>query len=101
MLLTREGVPLIGGTGQATKVKIKPNQALQFTVEVRRPQDAQSRVTKATLPTAEFTGVWGLVSWMIKNPGRNFGVGGVGFGIESSPALPAVWPTRRNFGLND
>ncbi len=99
--VSQGGVPLIGGPRQATKVKIKPKQALQFTVEVRRPQDAQSRISKATLPTAEFTGVWGLVSWMIKNPGRNFGVGGVGFGIESSPALPAVWPTRRNFGLND
>lgn len=99
--VSQGGVPLIGGTGQATKVKIKPNQPLQFTVEVRRPQDAVSKVHKATLPTAEFTGVWGLVSWINRNPGRNFGVGGVGFGLESSPALPPVWPTRRTFGLND
>ncbi len=99
--VSQGGVPLIGGTGQATKVKIKPHQPLQFVVEVRRPGDAQSRVTRATLPTAEFTGVWGLVSWINRNPGRNFGVGGVGFGVESSPALPAVWPVRRSFGLND
>jgi hypothetical protein len=99
--VSQGGVPLIGGTGQATKVKIKPNQPLQFLVEVRRPGDAQSKTFRASLPTAEFTGVWGLVSWLIKNPGRNFGVGGVGFGVDSSPALPGVWPVRRSFGLND
>jgi hypothetical protein len=99
--VSQGGVPLIGGAGQAMKVKIKPNQPLLFTVEVRRPNEVQSRVSKATLPTAGHTGVWGLVSWIIANPGRNFGVGGVGFGVESSPALPAAWPTRRSFGLND
>ena len=99
--VSQGGVPLIGGTGQATKVKIKPNQPLAFTVETRALGAAQSRVSKATLPTAGQTGVWGLVSWMIANPNRNFGVGGVGFGIEAAPALPAIWPSRRSFGLND
>ena len=94
-------MPLIGGAGQAMKVKIKPNQPLKFMVEVRRPGDAQSRVTNAELPTKGYTGVWGLVGWIIDNPGRNFGVGGVGFGVESSPALPAVWPVRRTFGLSE
>ena len=97
--VSQSGLTLIGGS-QGDKKKIHPNKPLLFTVEVRKPGALQPVTDKRALPLNN-SGVWGLVSWLHANPNRNFSVLGVGFGIDSSPTLPAPWPVRSNFGLNE
>jgi hypothetical protein len=99
-VVSQGGLDLIGGAGQASKVKIHPNKPLIFTVEVRKPGALQSQSDKRQLPpnTAD---VWGLIRWLSTTSNRSFQVLGVGFGIDASPSLPAVWPVRRTFGLPD
>jgi hypothetical protein len=97
-VVSQAGLDLIGGPGNASKVKIHPNKPLVFTVEVRPAGAQQSKTDRRQLPqnTAD---IWGLIKWMASTSNRNFQVLGVGFGIDSSPSLPAVWPLRRTFGL--
>lgn len=99
-VVSQNGFGLLGGTGQSQKAKIHPGQQLSFVVEHRPVGALQPRRENSVIPRTA-TEAWGVVRWMSERENRNFTVGPVTFGLDSSPPLPAPksWPQRSTFGL--
>ncbi len=100
-IVSQGNLDIIGGPGQAARVKIHPNKPLTFKVVVRKPGTVQEKSGEYKIPQTASASPWGVVDWIMRRTDRSIKIDVVGFGIDSSPALPAVWPLRSNFGLSN
>ena len=68
---------------------------------IRKPGTVQEKSGEYKIPQTASASPWGVVDWIMRRTDRSIKIDVVGFGIDSSPALPAVWPLRSNFGLSN